>query len=213
LSGSLSDLFGAPDPPLPAGMRLLRGFAEPETLAPIVAALAKAAPFRFMTTRGGGRLAAAMTSCGDCGWVTDRRGYRYEGRDPETGQPWPPMPEPMRSLAVAAAKEAGYPGYAPDTCLINRYEIGAGMGLHQDSDEAEFTAPVVSVSLGLPATFLVGGASRTTKPMPLSLVSGDVLVFGGPARLFFHGIRPVKAEHDARFGPFRYNLTFRRARA
>jgi DNA oxidative demethylase len=212
LSGGTSDLFGAPpDPPLPDGMELLRGFAEAETLAPLVAAIAEAAPFRFMTTRGGGRLAAAMTSCGDCGWITDRRGYRYEGRDPETGLPWPPMPEPMRSLAVAAAGEAGYPGYAPDTCLINRYAIGAGMGLHQDSDEAEFSAPVVSVSLGLPATFLVGGETRITKPAPLSLVSGDVVVFGGPARLLFHGIRPIKVGQDARFGPFRYNLTFRRA--
>jgi DNA oxidative demethylase len=214
LSGGISDLFGAPpEPPLPDGMRLLRGFAEPGALAPMVEAIAAIAPFRFMTTRGGGRLAAAMTSCGECGWVTDGRGYRYESCDPQTAQPWPPMPDPMRSLAVAAAEEAGYPGYIPDTCLINRYEIGAGMGLHQDSDEAEFKAPVVSVSLGLPATFLVGGNTRAAKPVPLSLVSGDVLVFGGPARLLFHGIRPVKAGQDARFGPFRYNLTFRRARA
>ncbi len=214
MSGGASDLFGAlPEPPLPDGMRLLRGYADSADLAPLLAAIAEAAPFRFMTTRGGARLAAAMTSCGDCGWVTDQRGYRYESRDPETAQPWPPMPVPMRSLAVAAAGEAGYPGYDPDTCLINRYAIGAGMGLHQDSDEAEFTSPVVSVSLGLPATFLVGGETRSTKPKPLAVVNGDVVVFGGLARLLFHGIRPVKVGHDARFGPFRYNLTFRRARA
>jgi alkylated DNA repair protein (DNA oxidative demethylase) len=193
-------------------MALLPGRADAAALGPVIARLAEAAPFRFMTTRRGGRMAAAMTSCGDCGWVSDRRGYRYESADPESGRPWPAMPAAFLALAAGAAAEAGFAGFAPDTCLINRYEIGAGMGLHQDADERDFAQPIVSVSLGLPAVFLVGGAARRDRPQPLALHSGDVMVFGGPARLLFHGVRPIKAGQDAVFGPFRYNLTFRRAR-
>jgi alkylated DNA repair protein (DNA oxidative demethylase) len=193
-------------------MLLLRGQAEPADLQPLIQALAETAPFRFMTTRRGGRMAAAMTSAGACGWVSDARGYRYESCDPMTGQTWPAMPDAFRSLAETAAAEAGFPGFAPDTCLINRYAVRAGMGLHRDGDEQDFGQPIVSVSLGLPAVFLVGGPDKADKPLPLPLQSGDVLVFGGPARLLYHGVRPVKAGHDPLFGPFRYNLTFRRAR-
>jgi alkylated DNA repair protein (DNA oxidative demethylase) len=193
-------------------MVLLKGRADSAALAPLIMAIAAAAPFRFMVTKRGAQLAAAMTSCGTCGWVSDRRGYRYERHDPETGAPWPAMPPAFARLAAEAAAEAGFPGFAPDTCLINRYAIGAGMGLHQDADEADFGQPIVSVSLGLPAVFLVGGAARRDRPQPLALRSGDVMVFGGPARLLFHGIRPVKAGADPLFGPYRYNLTFRRAR-
>jgi alkylated DNA repair protein (DNA oxidative demethylase) len=165
-----------------------------------------------MTTRRGGRMAAGMTSAGACGWMTDQRGYRYESTDPKTGKPWPAMPDAFRALAEAAAEQAGFPAFAPDTCLINRYAPGAGMGLHRDGDERDFAAPIVSVSLGLPAVFLVGGLEKTEKARPVPLGSGDVLVFGGPARSLFHGIRPVKPGVDPLFGPFRYNLTFRRAR-
>lgn len=193
-------------------MVLLSGRADVALLAPPLVALAEVAPFRFMTTRRGAQLAAAMMSCGACGWVSDRRGYRYESRDPETGCPWPAMPPEFQALAAKTAAEAGFGGFAPDTCLVNRYAIGAGMGLHQDADEADFGQPIVSVSLGLPAVFLVGGAERRDRPQPLPVRSGDVLVFGGPARLLFHGIRPVKPGDDPLFGPFRYNLTFRRAR-
>ena len=193
-------------------MVLLRGRADPATLAPMVAAVAAAAPFRFMTTKRGGQMSAAMTSCGDCGWVSDRRGYRYDALDPETGRPWPPLPSEFRHLAVASAAEAGFTDFMPDTCLINRYAIGAGMGLHQDADERDFDQPIVSVSLGLPTVFLVGGAERQERPRPLPVQDGDVMVFGGPARLLFHGVRPVKLGSDPLFGPFRYNLTFRRAR-
>lgn len=175
-------------------------------------AVAEAAPFRFMTTRRGARLSAAMTSCGSCGWVSDRQGYRYESADPATGQPWPAMPPILRALATAAADEAGFADFEPDTCLINRYSVGAGMGLHQDADERDFGQPIVSVSLGLPTVFLVGGADRRDKTQPLPVRSGDIVVFGGPARRLFHGVRPVKAGFDPDFGPFRYNLTFRRAR-
>jgi DNA oxidative demethylase len=193
-------------------MALLRGRADPLALAPLVAAVAGAAPFRFMTTKRGARLAAAMTSCGACGWVSDLRGYRYESVDPETGRPWPAMPPDFARLAAAAAAEAGFSGFDPETCLINRYAIGAGMGLHQDADERDFGQPIVSVSLGLPAVFLVGGPERRDRPQPLPAHGGDVIVFGGPARLLFHGVRPVKAGFDPLFGAFRFNLTFRRAR-
>jgi alkylated DNA repair protein (DNA oxidative demethylase) len=193
-------------------MVLLPGRADPTVLAALIGAIADLSPFRFMTTRSGGRLAAAMTSAGACGWVSDRRGYRYETLDPETGRAWPDMPLALRRLAVEAAAEAGFARFAPDACLINRYAVGAGMGLHQDRDEAELSEPVVSVSLGLPAVFLIGGVDRKMRAAPLPVRSGDVVVFGGPARLLFHGIRPVKAGVDPLFGPFRYNLTFRKAR-
>jgi alkylated DNA repair protein (DNA oxidative demethylase) len=193
-------------------MRLLPGFVPPDSLLPLIRVAEAAAPFRHMKTRRGGQMAAAMTSVGACGWITDTRGYRYESLDPLTGLPWPPMPEAFQTLATRAAEAAGFPGFAPDTCLINRYAARAGMGLHRDGDERDFAAPIVSVSLGLPAVFLIGGAEKTHKATPLPLASGDVLVFGGPARLLFHGIRPVKQGEDALFGPFRYNLTFRRAR-
>ncbi|MCB8879143.1 alpha-ketoglutarate-dependent dioxygenase AlkB [Acidisoma cellulosilytica] len=193
-------------------MVLLRRWADPATLLALIQALAEQAPFRFMTTRRGGKLAAAMTSAGASGWVSDARGYRYESRDPLTGQSWPAMPDAFLVLADTAAAEAGFPGFAPDTCLINRYAVRAGMGLHRDGDERDFDQPIVSVSLGLPAVFLVGGMEKDEKPFSVGLESGDVLVFGGPARLLFHGIRPVKPGDDPLFGPFRYNLTFRRAR-
>jgi DNA oxidative demethylase len=192
-------------------MSLLPGRADPARLAPLIAAIAEVAPFRFMTTRSGGKLAAAMTSAGDRGWVSDRRGYRYEADDPETGRPWPAMPPALRDLAVEAAAEAGFANFLPDACLINRYAVGAGMGLHQDRDEADLAQPVVSVSLGLPAVFLVGGLDRGGRARPVAVRSGDVVVFGGPARLLFHGIRPVKPGTDPIFGPFRFNLTFRHA--
>ena len=197
---------------LPEGMFLLRGRADAGALAPLVAAVAAAAPFRFMTTKRGARLSAAMTSCGECGWVSDGRGYRYESADPETGRPWPPLPPDFATLAASSAAAVGFPGFSPDTCLINRYAVGAGMGLHQDADERDFDQPIVSVSLGLPTAFLIGGAERRDRAQPLPVQSGDVMVFGGPARLLFHGVRPVKAGSDPLFGPFRYNLTFRCAR-
>jgi alkylated DNA repair protein (DNA oxidative demethylase) len=193
-------------------MVLLAGRADPAALMPLVAAVARAAPFRFMTTKRGAQLSAAMTSCGSCGWVSDRRGYRYESADPETDRPWPALPADFARLAAASADDAGFPGFQPDTCLINRYAVGSGMGLHQDADERDFGQPIVSVSLGLPTAFLIGGAERQSRPRPLPVRSGDVVVFGGPARLLFHGVRPVKAGSDPLFGPFRYNLTFRRAR-
>ena len=173
--------------------------------------IAGAAPFRNMMTPGGYTMSVAMTTAGSVGWVTDRRGYRYSDVDPGTGLPWPPMPDSFRALAVDAARDAGFDGFAPDSCLINRYDAGAKMSLHQDKDEADFGAPIVSVSLGLPATFLFGGAKRSDRTSKVPLEHGDVVVWGGLARLFYHGVSPVKAGSHPLTGNCRINLTFRRA--
>jgi alkylated DNA repair protein (DNA oxidative demethylase) len=211
------DLFGGTDrpaaEPLAAGATLLAGFATSEAIALMraVEAVAAAAPFRHMVTPGGYRMSVAMTSCGTAGWVTDRRGYRYDPIDPETGRPWPPMPAELRTLAERAAAAGGFAGFTPDTCLINRYEPGARMSPHQDKDEQDLAAPIVSVSLGLPAVFLFGGARRSDKARRIRLMSGDVVVWGGPSRLFFHGIAPLADGSDPLTGPCRINLTFRQA--
>jgi alkylated DNA repair protein (DNA oxidative demethylase) len=196
------------------GAVLLRGFARPVE-AELLAALREIeaqAPFRRMFTPGGHQMSVAMTNCGEAGWVTDRGGYRYDGADPESGKAWPPMPAAFRELAEGAAREAGFGGFAPDACLINRYEPGARMSLHQDRDEKDFAAPIVSVSLGLPAIFLFGGMKRTDKPQRYRLEHGDVVVWGGPSRLFFHGVAPLADGEHALLGRQRINLTFRKAR-
>ena len=196
------------------GAVLLRGFAHPVE-AGLLAAINEIeaqAPFRRMFTPGGHQMSVAMTNCGNAGWVTDRSGYRYDGADPESGKAWPTMPLVLRELAEAAAKEAGFPGFAPDACLINRYEPGAKMSLHQDRDEKDFAAPIVSVSLGLPAIFLFGGPKRSDTPQRYRLAHGDVVVWGGPSRLFFHGVAPLADGEHPLLGRKRINLTFRRAR-
>ncbi|HZT87920.1 MAG TPA: DNA oxidative demethylase AlkB [Stellaceae bacterium] len=185
--------------------------ADAAELVRAVASIAAAAPFRHMTTPGGYRMSVAMTSCGTVGWVTDRRGYRYSPQDPTTERNWPPMPPLFLSVATAAAGAAGYSGFVPDSCLINRYEPGDRLSLHQDKDERDLTAPVVSVSLGLPATFLFGGLSRRERPRRIVLENGDVVVWGGPARLAFHGIDPLPDGEDELTGRCRINLTFRKA--
>ena len=195
------------------GAVLLRGFARPVE-AEFLAALREIesqAAFRHMVTPGGHTMSVAMTNCGEAGWVTDRSGYRYDRTDPESGKPWPAMPAAFRELAESAAREAGFAGFAPDACLINRYEPGAKMSLHQDRDERDFSAPIVSVSLGLPATFLFGGMKRTDKPRRYRPAHGDVVVWGGPSRLFFHGIAPLADGEHALLGRRRINLTFRKA--
>jgi DNA oxidative demethylase len=172
-----------------------------------------AAPLRHLVTPGGFRMSVAMSNCGALGWVSDRRGYRYEAHDPLSGQPWPAMPQALQQLAADAAARAGYAGFQPDACLINRYAAGAKMSLHQDKDEQDFSQPIVSVSLGLPAVFLWGGAARGDATQRLLLEHGDVLVWGGSARLNFHGVMPLKPGEHAVTGPCRINLTFRRAAA
>lgn len=199
--------------PVVAGAIVLRGYAAAEAAALLraVAEIAAAAPFRQMTTPGGYRMSAAMTNCGAAGWITDRKGYRYTASDPLSGLPWPAMPPLFESLAGRAASAAGFAGFVPDACLINRYEPGAKLSLHQDRDERDYTAPIVSVSLGLPAVFLFGGASRGERARRITLQGGDVVVWGGPARLFFHGVDSLAEGDDALTGRCRINLTLRRA--
>jgi DNA oxidative demethylase len=191
----------------------LRGFARSEAvaLAAAVAEIAAAAPFRHMVTPGGWRMSVAMTSCGEVGWITDRCGYRYVASDPLSGEPWPKMPIALRSLAARAALAAGFGGFAPDACLINHYEPGTKLSLHRDEDEHDLTAPVVSVSLGLPAEFLWGGLSRNDRPRRVRLGSGDVVVWGGPSRLVYHGVMPLAEGEHPLTGRCRINLTFRKA--
>jgi len=216
-SGDLLNLLPSSEPAVESlgpGAVLLRDFARgvaPDLITALDGILA-AAPWRHMVTPGGHAMSVSMTNCGAFGWFSDRKGYRYVPADPLTGASWPAMPEAYRALAVRAAAESGYPGFVPDSCLINRYEPGARMGLHQDHDETDMTAPIVSISLGLPATFLFGGATRKDRPRRMRLVSGDIVVWGGASRLFFHGVDPVPEGEHKLTGRARINLTFRKAR-
>lgn len=210
------DLFeeAVGDVPVADGAVWLRGFAR-DVDGPLGAALrdiTAVAPFRNMLTPGRRRMSVAMTNCGAFGWTSSPAGYSYARHDPETGRPWPSLPEAFASLAARAADRAGFPGFVPDACLVNRYEPGTKLSLHQDKDEADFGAPIVSVSLGVPAVFLFGGLRRTDKPQRLPLAHGDVVVWGGPARLRFHGVLPIKEGHHPFAGRCRINLTLRKAR-
>lgn len=209
------DLFDASgaDGATRLGLTHLAGFALPferEMLA-AVGEVAAAAPFRHMRTPGGQRMSAAMTNCGAVGWITDRKGYRYDSIDPQTGRPWPALPSCFRQVAQRAAAAAGFESFRPDVCLINRYAPGARMSLHQDRDERDFAAPIVSISLGLEATFLFGGLQRSDRPRRLRLEHGDVVVWGGPTRLAYHGIAPVVEGSHGTVGRMRLNLTLRQA--
>jgi DNA oxidative demethylase len=195
------------------GAVLMRGCALPFE-GPLLAALAEiaaAAPYRQMETPGGFTMSVAMTNCGSAGWVTDRTGYRYTPHDPETGKPWPEMPPLFRTLAAEAAAAAGYPSFAPDACLINRYRPGTRLSLHQDRNERDFAHPVVSISLGLSATFQFGGPKRTDRPLKIPLRHGDVVVWGGPTRLNYHGVLALKDGEHPVLGRLRLNLTLRKA--
>jgi alkylated DNA repair protein (DNA oxidative demethylase) len=198
---------------LDEGAKVLTGYAAARagSLMATVEAVSAAAPFRRMATPGG-RMSVAMTNCGSVGWVADQSGYRYIGEDPLTGRPWPEMPEGFAALARAAASTAGFESFSPDGCLINRYEPGSRLSLHQDRDERDFGAPIVSVSLGLPALFLWGGQKRSDRTQRIPLTHGDVVVWGGRARKTFHGVHPLAAGVHPLTGAFRYNLTFRKAR-
>jgi alkylated DNA repair protein (DNA oxidative demethylase) len=202
---------GLPRDLLGPGTAILNGFAlgRETELAFVMQAISKLAPFRHMITPGGFRMSVALTNCGTYGWVTDRTGYRYDSIDPETGQHWPGMPGNFLELARDAASAAGFPSFNPDACLINRYEPGSRLTLHQDKNEQDFTQPIVSVSLGLPATFLFGGMERSDKTVRVPVHHADVIVWGGPARLRYHGINPLKDGVHPMFGGYRYNLTFR----
>jgi alkylated DNA repair protein (DNA oxidative demethylase) len=191
---------------------LLRNFAAEDAALLIeeISRITRNAPFRKLETRGGYQMSVAMTNCGRVGWVSDRTGYRYDPADPQTGKPWPAMPEAFQKLAMLAAAEAGFSGYDPDACLINHYIAGSRLGLHQDRDENDPWAPIVSVSLGVPAIFLWGGKRRSDPIRRLIVESGDVVVWGGPARFTYHGVAPLKPGWHRLTGTDRYNLTFRR---
>jgi DNA oxidative demethylase len=182
-----------------------------ETILAAIADLERRARFRHMVTPGGFTMSVAMSNFGSLGWTTDRRGYRYTENDPETGHPWPPMPEALAVLANSAARQAGFDAFEPDACLVNRYLPGSRLSLHQDKNEVDFAAPIVSVSLGMPAVFLFGGHERQEKPRRFSLQHGDVAVWGGVDRLRYHGVLPLKVSPHPALGSQRINLTFRRA--
>lgn len=211
------DLFASRDGDarydLAAGAVLLRGFAAAvdAQVAQAVAEVAAAAPFRRMKTPGGFTMSVAMTNCGRLGWVSSERGYAYASHDPLSGEPWPAIPAPILSLAQSAAEAAGYGDFEPDACLVNRYAPGTRLTLHQDKDERDLRWPIVSVSLGVPAVFLFGGLKRKERPLRITLAHGDVVVFGGPSRLRYHGVAPLKEAQHAFAGEARINLTLRRA--
>jgi alkylated DNA repair protein (DNA oxidative demethylase) len=197
---------------LEEGALLLRGFASANSalLLQDVERVAQAASFRHLTVPGGYSMSVAMTNCGRVGWVSDKTGYRYDAHDPQTGVPWPAMPFAFLDIAVRAAAEAGFTNYDPDACLINRYVAGAKLSLHQDRDENDKSAPIVSVSLGLPAVFLWGGKRRSDPVRRLRLENGDVAVWGGPARFVYHGVSPLRDGRHPLTGASRINLTFRK---
>jgi DNA oxidative demethylase len=196
------------------GAVLLHGFARDIDVALLEAfeAVTAQAPLRHLVTPGGYTMSVAMSNCGPLGWVSDRSGYRYDPVDPLSGQRWPAMPALWRELAARAAAQAGYPGFEPDACLMNQYQPGARLSLHQDRDEKDLGAPIVSVSLGLPAVFQFGTERRADRPQRHRLVHGDVVVWGGPSRLAFHGIAPLADGEHPLLGRRRVNLTFRKVR-
>lgn len=218
MSDPNGDLFAAAEPAtmlIAPQVTLLRRRAAPtEPLRAEILGIAALAPFRQLQTRSGGQMSVAMTNCGAFGWHSDARGYRYVDRDPESGRPWPAMPELFRILAQSAASEAGFANFDPDACLVNRYAVGAQMGAHRDHDEHDMKQPIVSVSIGLPAVFLWYGEKRSGRPIRVPVRDGDVIVWGGVSRAGYHGVRRIEAPDAAanQGESLRYNLTFRRAR-
>lgn len=211
------ELFAAqalpPYPPLGPATAVLRRFALPyvPALLPAIARIQAVSRFRHMQTPGGFTMSVALTNCGAWGWTSDRQGYRYTRTDPTTGQPWPVMPEPFADLATEAAAAAGFAGFMPDACLVNRYVPGARLSLHQDRNERDYSAPIVSVSLGMPAVFLFGGHARTDPVVRVRLEHGDVVVWGGVDRLRYHGVMPLQDDPHPLLGSQRINFTFRKA--
>jgi len=195
--------------------RVLRGFALPALpeLMPALREVVRAAPLRHLRTPGGRRMSVAMTNCGPIGWVSDARGYRYDAIDPARGEPWPQMPPAFALLASEAAEAAGFPDFRPDACLVNLYRPGTRLTLHQDRDELDLRAPIVSVSLGMSATFLFGGNERGASVVRVALHHGDVVAWGGVDRLRYHGVLPLPDAPHPQLGARRINLTFRKAAA
>ncbi len=209
---SFFDFLPKPTVILAEGAVLLPGFALGlgADILSFLNSIQAASPFRHMITPGGHRMSVAMTNCGKFGWVSDKTGYRYDPVDPLSNRSWPEMPASFLKIATEAAVAAGYSGFQPDACLINRYLSGSKLSLHQDRNEADFTQPIVSVSLGLPASFLFGGLKRKDAVKKYTLEHGDVVVWGGPSRLCYHGVNTLKTGEHPAFGKQRINLTFRK---
>ena len=209
------DLFSAQSDHLPLadGACWLPGFALPvmDELWSCIARHLHACPPQQMQTPMGYLMSVRTSSMGDWGWVSSALGYGYSHRQPLTQQPWPPIPAVVLQLASAAALQAGYANFVPDSCLINVYTPGNKMGLHQDKDELDFSQPIVSVSLGIPATFLFGGAKRSDRPLKILLHHGDIVVWGGRSRRFYHGVAQIKPASHPLTGQQRINLTLRKA--
>ena len=214
------ELFARSEMPLPAreslapGAVVLRGFAESQSAALLTALqdITARSPFRCMSTRGGYRMSVAMSNCGTTGWISDATGYRYDSIDPLTSAGWPPMPLSLLELATAAAAAAGFGRFLPDVCLVSRYQPGARLSMHQDKDECDLESPIVSISLGLPAVFLFGGHRRSDRPQRVPLTHGEVVGWGGPSRLRFHGVSALEDGRHPLLGSCRVNLSLRRAR-
>ncbi|MBB6095313.1 alkylated DNA repair protein (DNA oxidative demethylase) [Povalibacter uvarum] len=209
-----SDAASSATETLGPGATILRGFVRGQESALLgeVAKIVALSPFRHLVTPGGFRMSVAMTNCGEVGWVSDRTGYRYDPMDPETRRPWPALPDAFLGLALTAAARAGFDHFVPDACLINRYEPGTKLSLHRDYDERDVAAPIVSVSIGVPATFQWGGLKRNDRTRRVRLESGDVVVWGGESRFVYHGIAALAEGDHPATGPLRINLTFRKAR-
>ncbi len=192
---------------------ILKGFvrAKANQLVKDAELISQQSPFRTMTTPGGGKMSVAITNCGHCGWLSDEHGYRYQQIDPVTHRSWPEMPQSFLKICAAATKAASFAEFMPDACLLNKYQADAKMGLHNDNDEHDLTAPIVSVSLGLDAVFLFGGKTRQSPTRKYLLSHGDVVVFGGQSRLNFHGISLIKPTYISDdLTDHRLNLTFRK---
>lgn len=210
----IEDLFSDNEPiPIAESAWLLRGYVREsaEQVVEAMRSVIRQAPLRSMQVPGGHRMSVLTTSCGDWGWVSDLEGYRYAAQDPSTGKEWPRMPDLLKRLAVDGAVRAGFEGFDPDACLINCYRPGAKMGLHQDRNERDRTEPILSISLGLSATFMFGGLKRGDPVRRFPLEHGDMLAWGGASRMVYHGVMPVKAGEHPMLGGWRVNLTFRRA--
>jgi alkylated DNA repair protein (DNA oxidative demethylase) len=201
-----------PEEPVAGLVHLPEVLSDPMAIIDALTPVLRQSPLRQMQTRRGFLMSAAMSNCGSYGWVSDRRGYRYQTNDPDNGKPWPEMPVLLQQLATDLSTLAGYKNFQPDVCLINRYVVGAKMALHQDADESDFEQPIVSLSFGLPVIFLWGGLQRNDPVQKIVLDHGDALVWGGTSRLNFHGVAPLRKGVHPLLGEQRINLTFRRAR-
>lgn len=189
--GPMDDLFSVA---LPKGTSRLKNHLDNALQRELVNAtqlVSKSAEFSHPTTKSGGVYSAEITNCGTVGWWSDSKGYRYTEKDPRSGRAWPKMPKLFVDTLESALHGTSAEGFEPDACLINHYVKGAKMGLHQDKDEADFSHPIVTISLGAAADFLIGGVKRSDPSQSIMVESGDIMIMGGESRMRFHGIRKI----------------------